>query len=173
MGEDSWVCTEGGLTTPVWQRGGDGSRIQMHAGHSIAWNHQHSVSIPAQGSSSPRPRWGTPPHICHGPVVPKPPPAAAGSGSCCFAPSVPPLGLVSAHLLQLIETPQTEQTAPSTARLTNEAKLTPHLYGDNSDSTGAPGCPDSLTRDPQAAQLMVWGLPGGHSTAATTKSLLP
>lgn len=70
--------------------------------------HPSQAACPSQPSSTPRQRWGIP-------IIPRTSllyqshhQQPLGSSSRCFAVSVPPLGLISAHLLQLIVMPQTQ-----------------------------------------------------------------
>lgn len=61
-------------------------------------------STPKPAQQHPQPKVGGPPRAQHSPAVPKQP---LGSSLCRFAVSVPPLGLISAHLLWLIAMRQT------------------------------------------------------------------
>lgn len=81
----------------------------MHPGDSTALNHEHPTqpkSTPEPAQQHPHTKVGDPLVPGTAPPSPSHPQQPLGSGSRRFAVSVPPLGLISAHSLQLIATPQ-------------------------------------------------------------------
>lgn len=161
LGEDPW-CAQGRLPTPVWQRGGNESRIQPQRDPNApvlrcAQGQHHSESLapcelpPPQGRNTPEP-------------APQHPQTKVGDAlwspnhrrqplGCSWSRCVPapPFTLSSAAAVNA--TLGHEQRAPSAARLINEAQLIPRSYTESSGSTSHQ---HRAGRTPQA-----WGLPGG------------